>query len=283
MAESLLTFAEQAAPRLRGLETKAAFESLDRRSADLETAMQWFVDQRHTDHAFRLANALVNFWMATKRVEQGCAWFDRVLALPGGEEAQRGRALFHAGYLRFWKGDDEGSSSLQNQAIALGRRTNNSTVTPLALVGLARIALRTNVEEARRLCRQALKVTEGTTDREGRSSAMHVLPAAAQMAGDLAEAGDLMRQRIQLGRETGHLAMVSTESNNLSMVERQLGNLVEAEALVRDALDISRRRGHQMAIAWNLNGLAAVTAARGASERAAVLLGAADAAMQAAG
>jgi hypothetical protein len=67
------------------------------------------------------------------------------------------------------------------------------------------------------------------------------------------------------------------------MVERQLGNLDEAEALAREALDISYRRGDSLAIPWNLNGLAAVTAYRGEFDRAATLIGAADAAMDAAG
>jgi hypothetical protein len=123
-------------------------------------------------------------WMATKRPDEGSEWFDRALALPGGDDAHRGRASFDAGYLAFWKGDDERSSSLQNRALHLGRQTNDPTITALALVGLARIALRTSVEEARRLCREAIAVTESTADRVGRSSAMHVLGVAAQMAGD---------------------------------------------------------------------------------------------------
>ncbi len=282
-AESLLFIAEEAAPGLRGLCSKAVLEQVDLRYADLQLAMQWFVEHGRSNEAFRLASSLVHFWMATKRLDEGCAWLDWVLALSGGDDAHRGQALFDAGYLAFWKGDDERSSSFQNHALELGRQTNNATVTALALVGLARIALRTDVEAARRLCRQALAVTEGTADRAGRSSAMHVLAAAAQMAGDFLEARDLMRQRIALARETGNLATLSIESNNLSMVERQLGNFDEAEELAREALDISHRRDDSLAIPWNLNGLAATAACRGAFERAATLIGAADATIEAAG
>jgi non-specific serine/threonine protein kinase len=281
--ESLLRFAEDAAPELRGLRSKAVLEQLDMRYADLQFAMQWFVEHGRSSEAFRLASSLVPFWMATKRLEEGRAWLDGALALSGGDDAHRGQALFDAGYLAFWNGDDERSSSFQNRALELGRRKKNPTVTALALVGLARIALRTDVEAARRLCREALGVTEGTADRAGRSSAMHVLAVAAQMAGDFLEARDLMRQRIALARETGNLATISIESNNLSMVERQLGNFDEAEALAREALDISHRRGDSLAVSWNLNGLAAATACRGAFERAATLIGAADAMIEAAG
>ena len=283
LAESLLTLAEQAGPALRGLDSKAAFDQLDERYGDLQLAMRWFIEQGRADEALRMASALVVFWMATKRLDAAAAWFDRVLTLTGGDAAHRGRALFDAGYLAFWKGNDERSASLQNQAIEIGRRTKDPTVSALALVGLARIALRTNVDEARKLCREAVAVTEGTADRIGRSSAMHVLAVAAQMAGDLLEARDLMSQRIAIGRETGNFATISSEAGNLSMVERQLGNLDRAEALGREALEIDCRRGDDMSVPWKVNGLAAVAAERGEFSRAATLIGVADATMEAAG
>ena len=283
IAQSLLDLARGAPGALRGIDAKDMLEKIDRRYAELEGAMDWFISQTRTDEAMLLADGLVPFWMATKRLEEGLAWLDRVLASPGGINAHRGRALFDAGYLAFWKGDDTRSSALHNQALELGRETNNPTVTALALVGLARIALRTDVDSARRLCREALSATGGTADREGRSSAMHVLAVAAQMAGDLQEAQEMMMQRIALARETGNLHTVSVESNNLSMVERQLGNFNEAESLIREALTISVQRRDTLAIAWNLNGFAAVETHRRDFDQAAALIGAADAAMEAAG
>jgi non-specific serine/threonine protein kinase len=281
-AESLLEFAEGVGPGLRGPEARALFEQLEQRYGDLLSAAEWFIAQGRASEALRLASALVPFWMATKRLDEGSAWFDRAIAMPGGD-AYRGRALFDAGYLAFWQGEYERSRLLQNQALEVGRKTNNPTVTALALVGLARIALRTDVEEARRLCREATAVTEGTDDQAARASAIHVRGVAAQMAGDFLEAREVMSRRIALAREMGNLATVSSESGNLSMVERQLGNLDRAEALSREALDIAYRRGDELAVAWMVNGLAAVVADRREFDRAATLIGVADAAMEAAG
>jgi hypothetical protein len=65
-----------------------------------------------------------------------------------------------------------------NRALEIGRQIGDHTVTAQALSRLARIALRTTgIKEARRLCREALAVTEGTSDRS-RSNAIHVLVAA---------------------------------------------------------------------------------------------------------
>jgi non-specific serine/threonine protein kinase len=283
IAESLLKQTEVAGPALRGPDAKAVFDQFEQQYNDLLAALQWFIDQGRADESLRLGSSLVPFWMATKRLDEGFAWFERILALPGGQDAYRGRALFDAGYLAFWRGDYEQSFTLQSQAVELGRQSNSPTVTALALVGLARIALRTDVEVARRLCREALAVTEGTDDLSGRSSAMHVLGVAAQMAGDFLEAREVMSQRIALARQLGNIATISMESGNLSMVERQLGNLDAAEALAREALEIDYERGDAQAIPWKINGLAAVARDRSEFVRAAKLIGIADATMEAAG
>ena len=100
------------------------------------------------------------------------------------------------------------------------------------------------------------------------------------MAGDFEEARDLMTQRIAMARETGNFATVSSEAGNLSMVERQLGNLDAAEALARESLEIDRARGDQWAMPYKVSGIAAVATDRGDFERAATLVGAAEAMME---
>jgi tetratricopeptide (TPR) repeat protein len=282
-AESLVTFAEEARIGLTGLDGVSVQAELEDRRPELLAALGWFVEQGRPDNAFRLAGALVPFWMATKRIDEGDAWFERILSLGGGSRAARARALYEHGYLIFWAGDDERSAARLHAALELARPENDPTVIALALTALARIALRHDVDRAKALLREAIAVTEGTTDRAGRSGAMHVLGVAEQMAGNLPEAARLMLERIELGRETGNFATIAIESNNLSMVERQLGNLDRAEALSREAFDIYRRRGDAIATAWAINGLAAVTSAQGRADRAAVLLGIADAALAAAG
>src|SRR6185436_6067531 len=150
--------------------------------------------------------------------------------------------------LAFWKGEYERSSALQHKAIEVGRLAKDANVTALALVGLARIALRSDVEEARRYCREAIAETEGIQETTGRSSAMHVLGVAAQMAGDFAEAKDVMSRRIALAREAGDVYTISSEAGNLSMVERQVGNLDAAEFLGAEALRIDFETGNELAI-----------------------------------
>ena len=282
-AEALLGFAERAGPGLKGLDRKHLFEQLEERHDELLAAMGWFVEHGRTDAAIGLARSLAPFWTATRRLDEGAEWFDRVLLGPGGDDLNRGRACFEAGLIRFWKGEDEAASALHERAIEIGKTLGDDTLWALALSGLARIALRTDVAAARRLCREALALGDSPADPLGRSSAIHVLGVAAQMSGDLAEARGWMRQRIALARQMGSFAAVSMESSNLSMVERQLGNLERADGLAREALGIFHRREDEWAYPYGLNSLAAVAADRGEIERAATLIGAAEAMIEAQG
>jgi len=282
-AESLLDLAERAGPGLKGLDAKVLFGQLEQQYGVLLAAMEWFIGQERTDEALRLATSLAPFWMATKRLDEGSAWFDRSLRSPGGEDSLRGQALFQAGLLVFWTGDDDRASALHSRALEIGRQLGDPTITAQALTGLARIALRSDVAEARRLCREALAVTEGTADRLGRSNAVHVLGVAAQMTGDFLEARQFMTERLALARELGSFAAISMEASNLSMVERQLGNLDRADALAREALAIFKQREDEWAFPYGLNSLAAVATERAELERAATLVGAAEAMMKAQG
>jgi hypothetical protein len=89
-----------------------------------------------------------------------------------------------------------------------------------------------------------------------------------------------MNQRIAEARETGNAATISSEAGNLSMVERQLGHLDEAAALAREALEIDHKRGDQWAMPYKISALAAVATDRGDFDRAAMLIGAAEAMME---
>ena len=231
-AEALLELASRAQPGLDGLDRKALFAQLEERHDELVAAIEWFLDHGRTEEALRLANALARFWTASGRLEEGSGWFGRVLAAAGGTDANRGRACFEAGLIEFWRGDDDRASMLHGRALEIGR-AGDRTVTALALTGLARVALRRNdVHEAQRLCRDALAASEGVEPPLGRANALNVLGVAAQMAGDPANARQFMSERMALARQLGQYGGIAAEAANLAMVEHQLGNFDRAATLV---------------------------------------------------
>jgi tetratricopeptide (TPR) repeat protein len=279
-AEALLTLAEEAAAAARAADAKTALDRLERDYDDLLVGLAWFIDEGRTDDALRLANALYRFWITKQRFEEGALWFDRVLAAPGGDERIRGQARINAGFMPFWMGQDDRAAELFNQGLDIARRLDDAPMISQALGGLARVALRTDVADGRRIAREALDVSVAAADEAGRSNALHLLGVGAQIAGDLPEARDWMTQRLALVRMQGNQFLVASEAGNLSMVERQLGNLDAAESLSRESLQIAESIGDKFNTPFVFSGLASIAVERGQFELAATLVGAAERLME---
>ena len=280
-ATSLLVLAEQISPSLVGPTARESMERLDAASDDMLSAVAWFLDAGRTDEALRLTNALYRLWIGKRRFEEGDRSFRRVLDVGTGDNRLRARAFIYAGFMPFWMGDDDRAHVLFDQGLEIARQLGDAPLTSQALGGMARVALRTNVPEARRLAQEALDVSNAASDEAGRSNALHLLGVGAQVAGDLPEARKWMVERLALVRSIGNEFLVASEASNLSMVERQLGNLDAAEELARDALVVGRRIGDEFTKPFAIAGLAAIATARGDGERAATLLGAAETMMKA--
>jgi tetratricopeptide (TPR) repeat protein len=273
----LLLLAEEAGRGLRGLDAELWRDRIEGRYQELEAAFDWLLDHGRAGDALAMASTLAEFLRITGRVATGRAWLDRALTAAAVDDRRKVVALYEDGMLAFWQGADEEACSLHGRSLHLARRLGDQTAVAQALCGLARVALREDLDWARTLCEEALAAVAGTDDRLGRANALHVLGVVAQMRGDLAQAHDVMTRRIQTARQLGDFAAIGSESANLSMVERQLGNLAGAEELARKALRIAARRGDQWLIPYVLNGLAGVAVEIGEFERAATLLGAAAA------
>ncbi len=217
-ARRLGCFVEEAARGLRGLDASVWRDRIEGRYRELEAAVEWLLDHGQADDALAMASALAEFLRITGRVATGRRWLDHALAAAPTDDHLKAVGLYEAGMLAFWQGADEDACSLHGCSLQLARRLGDPTTIALALCGLARVALREDLDWARTLCEEALQTVEATDDRLGRAKALHVLGVAAQMRGDLGQARDLMTRRIETARQLGDYAALGSESSNLSMV-----------------------------------------------------------------
>ena len=189
-AGSLLRTTEAARPRIRGFDSAAVIADLEREYPSILEALDWYLGHGQPDLAFRLASALVPFWMSTKRIDDGDRWFDRALTQAG--DPRPARAVYDHGYLVFWAGRYELAEDRFREALDLAKADGDANLIALVLAGQARVALNSDVDTAVRLLREAIETTDGMSDSDGRSSAMHVLGVALQMSGDLEGARTVM-------------------------------------------------------------------------------------------
>jgi tetratricopeptide (TPR) repeat protein len=271
-AESMIVTAEDARAAMRRGDNAEGMDAFEASYADMQEALDWFLQAGRADDAFRLSAALTAFWMSSKRADDGKTWLEGALATGEGSDAGRARGLHDLGYLAFFTGGYDVAERRFEESRELAERAGDRNIVALALAGSARVHLSDNPAVSVALLREALAITQDMPDSFGRGSAGHVLGVALQLSGDLEGARDVMAERLRHARETGNSFVVFVEASNLSIVERKLGNLDAAEALSREALAIVVRKNDQMAIPWVINGLAAETAAKGRTERAAQLL-----------
>jgi tetratricopeptide (TPR) repeat protein len=268
----LSNLAREAEGGLASLDPGPWARRLEESYSELEASLRWLIDPQRHDDALQLCISLVDFWMSTGRIDEGRAWFDRALAVTTQDGSVRARALFHAGLLAFWQGDDAAAESLHQAALEMGRRLGDRSAVAIALTGLARIALRTDAARSRSLSQEALDALMDGDDPIGLSNALHVLGVAAQMQGDLEAARRFMSERLDLAHQAGNQRQIAAEAANLSMVEMELGELGRSWELSMEAVGITRARGDTWMIPYNLNGLAALAVRAGDPQRASTLL-----------
>jgi predicted ATPase len=200
---ALVEVAERARARARQPQPGAR-SAVEDRYPEMREALDWCLASGHPEKAYEPASALVPFWISTNRMHEGDAWFERALGTAAGRQASRARAFYDHGYLVLWSGRYDVASRRFTESIALAERLGDVSLLALALAGLARVALYTDVDEALRLLRRADAVTRDLADSDpGRSSALHVLGAALQMSGDLEAAREVMSARLSMGRSVG--------------------------------------------------------------------------------
>jgi hypothetical protein len=153
-ARRLCSFAEEAGRGLRGPDAGVWRERLQRRSRDLEVAFDWLLDHGHTTDALTMACTLAELLRIAGQVAAGRALLHRALEAAGTDDRRRAVALYEDGMLAFWQGADEEACAQHGRSLHLARRLDDATTVALALCGLARVALREDLDWARMLWRR---------------------------------------------------------------------------------------------------------------------------------
>ena len=148
---------------------------------------------------------------------------------------------------------------------------------PFLLVDLGDLqVLREGFEAATILHKQALDAATELGAPDATALARSGLARAARRQGRYDQARELFQRALFFYREAGFPAETANTLAALGFVEELDGNLDAAEAYHHEGLRLARNLADQPPSALALEGLACVAAARQESERAAILLGAAD-------
>jgi tetratricopeptide (TPR) repeat protein len=191
----------------------------------------------------------------------GEAWVNRYLALSHQE-----------------RGDLDEAIRLQRlslDAFRAARDTWNVRFS-LTLLGEAMHTI-ADLEDSRELYDESLRGSSDAQYKVVTANAHKGLGKVSLAEGKLDEAADHLREARQQLREIGDVAGEAETGGHLAMVELGRGHPADARELLVESLDTFFGINDHGGVAWTLDRLGSVAATSGAHERAARLLGAADA------
>ncbi|HEV2458677.1 MAG TPA: tetratricopeptide repeat protein, partial [Ktedonobacterales bacterium] len=278
-----LALAEQAAPYLTGSEQSVWLERLERDHDNLRAALGWARERGDVALGLRLSGALWRFWYTRGYLSEGRGWLEEMLALSERLDDSalgplRTRALYGAATLASTQNDFDRALALWEASLALSRDVGDKAVAASALNALGLTALqRGDVERAATLFGESLALARDVGEPWGIARTLLSLGQTAYVRGDYARAQALFEECLELMRRAGSMSHSAVALLYLGHVAREHGNPARAMSLYQEGLALSQGLGDKLRLVRELEGLATALAAEGHSERAARLLGAAEA------
>jgi tetratricopeptide (TPR) repeat protein len=248
-----------------------------------------------------VAAALTNLgWVAHATGDLGAAGslYAEALSVRRSLGDGHGAAMVMAnlGDLALQKGDLDTAEALHTEGLDLRRQVGDRSGVAESLTALGRVAMaRGDRATSRRLHGDALAARRRVGDRPGMPASLSALAELARLDGDAATAAALLEESLAVATELQDRHCVTLSLLHLARLARDQGDPAKADALYRQAMPTATHVGPDdeagatvdvpptASTATWLEGLGAIAVADGRPERAARLLGAADALRQAIG
>jgi predicted ATPase/DNA-binding SARP family transcriptional activator len=221
--------AEDAEPRLLGSRAAEAAGQLEDEMDGLRAAMRWSATIRRPAPGLRIAGALFRFWFNRTSLNEGRAWLEELLHVPGDDvpPGVRARAAFAAGRLACRQGDDATAARRGAEALALARSAG---------------------------------------DRASEARALDLLGLVAHDLNDFPAAVASHEAALAIRRDLGDPYAEAVSLNNLGIVHFDAAAYSQAALRFEEALEAAGRAG--MAMLPALQNLAEIALARGDADAA---------------
>ncbi len=284
-AEFFLGLAERAEPHLRGPEQAAWLARLEMEHDNLRAALEWSLRSGAAEAGLRLAGALWWFWYVRGYYREGRAWLLQALDnVRGSASAARAKALGGAGYLATNQGDYPGALALLEESLAVSRELGDRPGIALSLNSLGRLAwFQGDFVRAAAFYNESLGLFRELGARDRISILLNNLGVLAISRGEFGVARSCLEESLAISRQLGEKQFIALAVSNLGVIGLRQGDYTVARSLFRESLTLDRDLGDKRSIGAELEEFGLLAAALGRPQRAARLLGAAEALREAIG
>ncbi len=280
-----LALAERTEPQLRGPEQAVWLESMEMEHDNLRAALEWSLNSGVPEAGLRLAGASWWFWYVRGYYREGRGWLDQVLRRSGSAlPAMRAKVLGGAGYLATNQGDYAAALSLLEESLVLWQQLGDKQGIALSLNLLGRVAWhRGDFPRAADLYKESLVLFRELGAKDSISVLLNNLGVLAINQGDFSAARSLLEESLAIRRQLGDKQGMAMTGANLGVIALRQGDYAAARSLFKESLTIDRDLGDKRGISSQLEVFGLLAAAQGHAERAARLLGVAEALREAIG
>ena len=272
-----LALAERAEPELRGPAQAEWLERLESEHDNFRRALEWCMSSGDKESGLRLACALWWFWYVRGYHREGREWLEKTLDADAPRPLLRARALLGLGHFAARRKDPAAARSAFEEALAISLSLDDVPRIAESLFGLGHAALRAgDFERATSLYNDALGYFESAGD-SSQAWVINALGLIAANQGDFARARACYMRGLTHGLGSGHKWIVAYLTANLGVLDFHEGAYESALSHHRNALVIWRDLKARAGLISGLEDIGLATAGLGHAERAARLLGAAEA------
>jgi predicted ATPase/DNA-binding CsgD family transcriptional regulator len=284
--EYFVTWAEEANRRLRSVEQKTWFQSIETEHDNLRAALRWGIDGQRSETGLRLTIALWFFWFRRGYWHEGFEWLKMGIERTEGDTSTRAYAMSYVATLLALSGSVMSGSYL-NEGLRIGQKLGLHDLVAMLYVSLSfteadyekatelfeqafsllrqvearyelTVALFLNGDRARAqgdlsraetLYQESLAIAQADQNRELMTSPLGNLGRLAVYREDYEHAATLIQQTVALARELGSRVGMADWLVYLGTLEMYRGNYSAAEKYLKETLALFRDLGNQMGIA----------------------------------
>ena len=276
-AEHYLAFAARAEPELEGERQAEWLEALERDYANLRASLTWSLDSGAAELGLRLAGALTAFWYMRGYLSEGRRWLDKALSVAVDTSPGHANALFGAALLATLQGDWLEATRWSKRCRDLSLELGEFGVAAESMNTLGRAILaQGDRDQARSLFEEAAALAHDSDVPRVEAISSFNLGYVALSSGDYAGAQQGFEASQRGMAAIGNRYGVARSLAALGSVALHDGRVADAVTHLRQSLELARTLRDKENIAWALE-LMGVALVESRSERAARLLGAAEA------
>jgi len=283
-AEFFLALAERAEPEIKGHDQVEWLDSLEAENGNLSAAISWSLEAGDALRVVRFGWALGMYWVMRIRQGEGRLWMEQVVSRSDLPAKMRGRVRWALSVCMYGFGDDQRLQTLAEEGVALSRQARDRFGEGLALGihGFAALQLG-ELDQASRLLEESLDIFRELRDAWAAAHVLNHLAVVPLRQDDYPQAVGFAEEALALTRLTGDRFAANISLNLLAQAAWASGEHRLAERYLREALAVAHEIRAWMDAAYCVQGLAAAAGERDEQQRAARMLGAADAMLESAG